>query len=236
MDPVASIDPPATARSALIPLLWLASPALPVGGYSYSEGLEAAVEHGLVGDEDQARDWLLDQLLLGLASGELPLVAAAIAAWRAGDAAEVEALNRWWLATRESAELRRQTEQMGRSMADWLRQREAPAASLATLAGLQPPTWPVAWALGAALGAATPEDALQAFAFGWAENAVQTALRAVPLGQNSGQRILGALAAQIPVAVAHALALPAAQRQAFLPGLAVLSARHESQYSRLFRS
>jgi urease accessory protein len=225
-----------TAPSALVSLLWLASPALPVGGFSYSEGLEAAVEHGLVTDEAQAGAWLVDQLLLGLASSELPLLAQAIEAWRAGDATALQALNRWWLATRESAELRQQTEQMGRSMSDWLRQREAPASALAIVAGMQPPTWPIAWALGASLSSATAADALQAFAFGWAENAVQAAVRAVPLGQSAGQRILAALAAQIPAAVAHALALPAAERQAFLPGLALLSARHEHQYSRLFRS
>ena len=225
-----------SAPSALISLLWLASPVLPVGGFSYSEGLEAAVEHGLVGDEAQASDWLVDQLLLGLASSELPLLAQAVAAWRADDPAALQALNGWWLATRESAELRQQTEQMGRSMADWLRQRDPPVAALATLATLHPPGWPIAWALGAALSPATAHEALQAFAFGWAENAVQAAVRAVPLGQSAGQRILAALAAAIPAAVEHALALPAAERQAFLPGLALLSARHEHQYSRLFRS
>jgi urease accessory protein len=125
---------------------------------------------------------------------------------------------------------------MGRSMSDWLRQREAPQSALATLATLQPPCWPIAWALGAALSPATAHEALQAFAFGWAENAVQAAVRAVPLGQSAGQRRQDALAEQIPAAVAHALALPATERQAFLPGLALLSARHEHQYSRLFRS
>jgi urease accessory protein len=99
-----------TAPSALVSLLWLASPVLPVGGFSYSEGLEAAVEHGLVTDEAQAGAWLVDQLLLGLASSELPLLAQAIEAWRGGDATALQALNRWWFATRESAELRQQTE------------------------------------------------------------------------------------------------------------------------------
>jgi urease accessory protein len=222
--------------SALIPLLWLASPVLPVGGFSYSEGLEAAIDHGLVGDEAQAGDWLLDQFELGLGSCELPLLARAMLAWRDADTAALQALNQWWLATRESAELRQQTEQMGRSMADWLRQRELPAAALQTLATLQPPGWPLAWAAAAAHSSATLVDALQAFAFGWAENAVQAAVRAVPLGQSAGQRIVGRLAQAIPAVVERAIVLPVSEQQAFLPGLALLSARHETQYSRLFRS
>lgn len=222
--------------AALIPLLWLASPVLPVGGFSYSEGLEAAIDHGLVSDEAQAAEWLLDQLELGLGSCELPLLARAMVAWRAADTTALQTLNQWWLATRESAELRQQTEQMGRSMADWLRQRELPATTLLTLATLQPPGWPLAWSAGAAHSSATLVDALQAFAFGWAENAVQAAVRAVPLGQSAGQRIVGRLAQAIPAAVERALALSVSEQQAFLPGLALLSARHETQYSRLFRS
>lgn len=222
--------------SSLISLLWLASPVLPVGSFSYSEGLEAAIDHGLVGDEAQAGDWLLDQLELGLGSCELPLLARAMLAWRNTDTATLQTLNLWWLATRESAELRQQTEQMGRSMADWLRQRELPTATLQWLATLQPPGWPLAWAAGAAHCSATPVDALQAFAFGWAENAVQAAVRAVPLGQSAGQRIVSRLVPAIPPVVERAIALPPCDWQAFLPGLACLSARHEHQYSRLFRS
>ena len=79
-------------------------------------------------------------------------------------------------------------------------------------------------------------DVLLAYAFGWAENMVQAAIKAVPLGQSAGQRILQILIDAIPDAIAHALALPDSQRQAFTPMLAILSAQHEHQYSRLFRS
>lgn len=226
------------APHALLSLLWLASPALPVGGFSYSEALEAAVDTGRVSGEDSARTWLLDQLHLALARSDLAVVAAAHGAWQAGDEARVRALNDWVLLTRESAELRQQVEQMGRSMLEWLRNRPGAAGDphLALLAGLKPPTWPVAWALAAAQGGAPLEAALSAHAFGWAENLVQAALKAVPLGQAAGQRILAALAADIPAAVAHALQLDDSGRQAFTPMLAILSARHETQYSRLFRS
>lgn len=228
---------PAGPSTSLLPLLWLASPALPVGGFSYSEGLEAAVEHGLVTHEAEARDWLIDQLELGLARAELPLLAAALAAARDEDAVRLRALNAWMLATRETAEQRLQAEQMGRSLADWLRQRQPGEAVVRLLAALDgTPTYPVVWALAASTALASADDALAAFAFGWAENMVQAAVKAVPLGQSAGQRLLGALMAAIPAAVQHALAVPEDGRIASLPGLAVLGARHEHQYSRLFRS
>ncbi|WP_157263749.1 urease accessory protein UreF [Azohydromonas aeria] len=226
------------APQALLDLLWLASPALPVGGFSYSEALEAAVDSGRVTDEGSAGAWLRDQLALSLARADLAVVAAAHAAWRDGDEGRIRALNDWVLLTRESSELRQQAEQMGRSMLEWLRNQPGAGddARLALLGSLKPPTWPVAWALGAARGGAAPEAVLTAHAFGWAENLVQAALKAVPLGQSAGQRILAGLSADIPAAVAHALSLDDGARQAFTPMLAILSARHETQYSRLFRS
>jgi len=226
-----------SAPASLLQLLWLASPALPVGGFSYSEGLEAAIEAGTVHHEASAQAWLLDQLELGLARSELPLLAQAIAAWSIHDAERIAALNVWALTTRESSELRRQSEQMGRSMHDWLRHRAPDDPRLATLAGLAPaPAWPIAFALAAAQSGAEACDALLAFGFGWAENLVQAALKSMSLGQAGGQRILAALAAALPAVAATALTVPDDERQAFTPMLAILSSQHETQYSRLFRS
>lgn len=231
----AAADAPAAVR---LWLMRLASPALPVGGFSYSEGLESAVDRGLVHDADSATTWLRAQLHTAQARCDLPLLAHAMAAWAARDEPRARTLNDWLMHTRETHELRRQTEQMGRSMALWLAQGEHTAdPRVATLAALPPaPGWPLSFALAAVLGGATPHDALLAFAFGWAENQVQAALKAVPLGQAAGQRVLAALAAEIPAAVADALARDDDTRQAFTPRLAILSARHEQQYSRLFRS
>jgi urease accessory protein len=224
----------------LLDLLWLASPALPVGGFSYSEGLEAAVESGLVHDQATAGDWLADQLHLCLARSDLAVVARAVPAWTQGDSAAVATLNDWVARTRDTQELAQQTQQMGRSLAEWLRHRspEEPAdPRVAMLAALAPaPTWPVSFALAAARTGAPLPDTLAAYAFGWAENLVQAAVRAVPLGQTAGQRILGRLADEIPRAVDTALALADAERQSYAPMLAILSAQHETQYSRLFRS
>ncbi|MEY8878273.1 MAG: urease accessory protein UreF [Leptothrix sp. (in: b-proteobacteria)] len=234
--------------------MWLASPALPVGGFSYSEVLEAAVDAGHVTTEAQARVWLLDQLQLALSRADLAVVAQAIPPWRtlAPDATEpadavdaararIESLNTWVRTTRESSELRQQAEQMGRSLAEWLRIQDQdapqPDARIAQLAALKPaPTWPVAHALALARTAAPVPETLLAHGFGWAENMVQAALKSVPLGQSAGQRILAALIEALPGAVAHAMSLDDDSRQAHTPMLAILSARHEAQYSRLFRS
>ena len=221
---------------ALMMLMQLASPALPVGGFSYSEGLEAAVEHGLVHDEASAQTWLIDQLLLVQARSDLAVLAQAMAAWAQPDVPRLQQLNDWLLQTRETHEMRLQTEQMGRSLVDWLRnQAQADAARLSICAAL-PPTWPLAFALALHTHQAPVRDGLLASAFGWGENMVQAALKSVPLGQRSGQRILAALSAAIPEAVSHAMGLSDDTRQAFAPRLAILSARHETQYSRLFRS
>ena len=225
------------SASALLQLMWLASPALPVGGFSYSEGLESAVESGTVASEAQAVAWLLDQLHLSLARSDIAAAAKAFGAWQRGDDAAIAELNDWVLTTRESRESRAQTEQMGRSLLAWLKNRGSDDARIARLAALAPaPTWPIAFGLAAAQTGAPLREALLAFTFGWAENMVQAAIKCVPLGQSAGQRMLAALAAEIPAAVDHARALADSERQAFTPMLAILCAQHESQYSRLFRS
>jgi urease accessory protein len=221
-----------TTDAALLQLIWLASPALPIGGFSYSEGLEAAVDRGLVANEDSAAAWLVDQLHLSLSRCDLAVIGEAIAAWRSADLARIAALNAWILRTRETSELRQQTEQMGRSLVEWLKSVQPDVAERAR----EPLAYPIAFALAASATQAAARDCLLAFAFGWAENMMQASIKSVPLGQSAGQRILLRMSAEIPAAVDHALGLPEDQRQAFSPMLAILSARHETQYSRLFRS
>jgi urease accessory protein len=222
--------------ASLLQLIWLASPALPVGGFSYSEGLEAGVDRGGVATESMAADWLSDQLHLSLARGDLAVIAQAIPAWRSGDLVRVKSLNDWVLQTRETSELRLQAEQMGRSLLEWLRNHQSISDAHLQACAQLPPTYPVTFALAASPLDAGVSDCLSAYAFGWAENMMQAALKSVPLGQSAGQRILARLAAEIPVAIATAMALGDQDRQAFSPMLAILSSQHETQYSRLFRS
>jgi urease accessory protein len=253
---MASTASPPPADAGLLQLIWLASPALPVGGFSYSEGLEAAVEAALVRDEASAGDWLVEQLHASLARCDLAVVGSAVEAARRGDAERLRALDDWVRQTRETSELRQQAEQMGRSMGEWQRSlggaafrvgwvaEGTPANSKTQQAGVpaatQPTktdyTYPVAFAIAAAATEASTRHIALAFAFGWSENMVQAAVKAVPLGQGAGQRILARLAGAIPAAVDGALGLADDQRQAFTPMLAILSSQHETQYSRLFRS
>ncbi|MFI5447003.1 urease accessory protein UreF [Polaromonas sp. UC242_47] len=231
-----SPTPTSLPAASLLQLIWLASPALPVGGFSYSEGLEAAVDRSVVATESIAADWLSDQLHLSLARGDLAVLAKAIPAWRKDDLDAVKALNDWVLQTRETSELRLQAEQMGRSLLEWLRNHHSVSAVQIDTCAQLPPTYPVTFALAASPLAADVSDCLLAYAFGWAENMVQAALKSVPLGQSAGQRILARLAAEIPATIAHATELADDERQAFSPMLAILSSQHETQYSRLFRS
>ncbi len=230
--------PSVAGDAVLLQLMWLASPALPVGGFSYSEALEAAVDDGRVTGEASAATWLANQMALAPARADLPVLAQAHLAWQRHDLARVTQLNDFIGRTRETRELRLQSEQMGRSLVEWLRnQASDDDARLRHLAALAPsPTWPIAFALATARAEASAAQALHASLFGWAENMVQAALKAVPLGQLAGQRILQALIAGMPALIAQALAMDDDDMQSFAPMLGIASARHETQYSRLFRS
>ncbi|MDX1374281.1 MAG: urease accessory UreF family protein [Burkholderiales bacterium] len=213
-------------------LLQLASPTLPVGAFSYSQGLEAAVEAGLVHDRASAERWIGDVLALSLARMEAPILARLIAAWRAGDAAAAARWNEVFLASRETQELRAETAQMGYSLRGLLAQLE----DATPLEALEEASFPAAFAWAAARWGIDAHDALVAYLWAWLENQVMAALKAVPLGQTDGQRILRALGARLETLAREAAVLDDDGLGGWAPGLAMLSSRHETQYSRLFRS
>lgn len=219
-------------------LLQLASPALPVGAYTYSQGLEWAVESGVIRDEASAGCWIGDLLHHGIGRYEAPLVFALMQAWTAGNLTEISRLNEEFLASRESAELRAETAQMGFSLHRLVRDLRDPglAGVESTLAGLGEIGFPTGWAGLAAYWQIEPEAAVAAYLWSWAENQVMAALKAVPLGQAAGQRLLASLGAAIPSVAVDALKLPETEWSNFTPAFAIASARHETQYSRLFRS
>lgn len=227
-----------SASLQLARLLQLASPALPVGAYTYSQGLEWAVESGVITDEATAGRWIGDLLHHGIGRYEAPLVFALMQAWTAGNGGEIGRLNGEFLASRETAELRAETAQMGFSLHRLVRDLRDPglAGVEGTLAGLGEIAFPTGWAGLAAYWRIEAEAAVAAYLWSWAENQVMAALKAVPLGQASGQRLLAALGAAIPSAAVDALQLPESAWSNFTPAFAIASARHETQYSRLFRS
>lgn len=218
-------------------LLQLASPALPVGAYSYSQGLEWAIEAGTVKDEASALRWMGDQLEWNIGRYEAPLLLRMMAAWSAGDDAAARELDERYLASRESAELRAETLQMGHSLRRLLDDlRQLPPVFVAQIAVSPAPTFMHVWSGLAANWQIAPRDALTAWLWSWGENQTMAALKAVPLGQAAGQRILLELGARIPVVVERALDTPDENFSNFAPGFAIACARHETQYSRLFRS
>lgn len=216
-------------------LLQLASPALPVGAYTYSQGFEWAVECGMVKDEVTALVWIGDQLEWNLGRFEAPLLAQMMAAWRRG-VGDVE-LDARYLASRETSELRAETLQMGYSLRRLLVELDdLPADFMAQIAVPSAPTFAWVWSGLATSWQITPVEALTAWLWSWAENQVMAALKAVPLGQACGQRILLEIGRRIPAVVDRALVLDNDSFSNFAPGFAIACARHEIQYSRLFRS
>ena len=217
-------------------LLQLASPMLPVGAYSYSGGLEAAIEAGAVTDADSARRWIQDVLDLYLARFELPIVARLHGAWR-GDGIDAAGWNARYRAGRDTLEGRAETLQMGSSLVLLLRDLgEFPPDRLARLQAMAPVTYPLAYGFATACWDIPAPAALHGYAWSWLENQVGVAMKAIPIGQVAGQRILTAVGADIPAIVARTADYPDDAIGNFAPGLTLAACRHETQYSRLFRS
>ena len=225
------------ADVSLARLLRLASPALPVGAFSYSQALEWAVEDGSVRDAASASDWILDVLAVSLVRCEAPVWLRLHAACAAGDPHAFARWNEFFLAARETAELRAETLQMGRSLAALLaRAGEIPEASRALLATLDPPAFPAAYACAVAAWGIAARAGLTAYLFSWAENQAIAAVKLVPLGQSAAQDILARVTQALPEALDKAFALGDDDLGSLAFGLAIASCRHETQYTRLFRS
>jgi urease accessory protein len=231
------MTPALTSIHKLLGLLQLASPALPIGGFSYSQGLESAVEMGLAHDDKSAQAWIRSGLETMLGVNELPMLAALHRAWQQQDYQEVKLKNAWFLASRESFELRQETEQMGWSLAQLaLSLNWHDKGQQAALRELKPICLPAAFAYAAGALGIDNESCVAAYCFNWIENQVAAAVKAIPLGQIAGQKILYSMHALASRATLQAIAADPDQISTFAPHLAIISARHVSQYSRLFRS
>lgn len=218
-------------------LLRLASPQLPIGGYSYSQGLEMAVEDGRVSDADSARRWLEDQLLLNLARFEAPLLLAHCEAAAQDDWPRLLQLAAEHRASRETRELQLESRQMGYSLTqllDGLPELDQPARDC--LAAADEPGLALAWALAARAWQITPADALAAWLWGWLENQLAVLMKTLPLGQQAAQRLTSQLVPTLTQAQREASELPEREWGSAPFGLVLTSMAHERQYSRLFRS
>jgi urease accessory protein len=220
-----------TTEAAQLRLLQLGSACLPVGAYAFSQGLEAATELRWVRAPAELESWLSTQLLQGLGCVDLPLLLRLADAWCAQDLTAVQYWNALLLACRESHELRLGDTATGAALA-----RLLPELGVAVPAEVADPAFATLFALAAVTWQVPAPLAALGYAWSWLENQLIAATKLLPLGQTRAQLLLSALQQQIPAALAHARMLDDADIGASLPGLALCSIHHETQYTRLFRS
>jgi len=218
--------------ASLLHLLQFASPALPIGGYSYSQGLETAIEAGRVHDAASAHAWLVRYLDEVLARWDAPLLWRLLSAFAARDTAAIAEWSACFLASRDTAESRAETVQMGYSLTRLI--AELGVADVSLLG--DEVTLPAAYACAVDALDVPHEEAVLAMLFAWAENQVLVCVKSVPLGQVAGQRLLLSLRPDLERAAVTARGLPDADLSNWSPGLSMLSMRHEVQHGRLYRS
>lgn len=224
----------ADTSSHLLRLLHLTSPSLPTGAFAYSQGLEWAVEAGWVKTADDLQAWLADMIIHTWAYVDIPILARMVQACQKGNAARLAQLCTHLLALRESNELRMEERQRGQAMAillqglcDALTEEEKQIISQCQLAG---------FAKAIALWNIPIHDAANGYLWSWLENQVITGIKIIPLGQTRGHQILSRLDESIHKAVDSGLCLADEEIGASNPALAIASNRHETQYTRLYRS
>lgn len=221
---------------ALTRLLRLASPALPVGAFGYSQGLETAIQQGWVRDEPSLRAWIFDVLDFNLSRYEAPLLRRVHRAWCVGDLECVAALNAELIAARETAELRAESQQMGASLRTLFDATgEFDAARTQALRAVSPLAFATAFAFAAAQWGIAERDAVLGYLFAWAENQAAAAMKSMRLGHVAAQRILGDVSGLLAELIER---MPEDDDMLsnFAPALAIASSLHETQDSRVFRS
>ncbi|HTJ55147.1 MAG TPA: urease accessory UreF family protein [Nitrosospira sp.] len=222
--------------TTLLRLLQLASPSLPIGAYTYSQGLEASIEAGWVKDEESARTWITESLGV-VADFEAPILWRLLKAFSARDAEAITCWTERFVAARDTAEFRAETIQMGYSLGKLVMDLKMGDETLrAMLASLSEIPLPTAFACAAEALAVPHESALLGMLFSLAENQVLVCVKSVPLGQLSGQRLLLSLHPIIESASLYARRLGDDELCNWAPGLSLLSMQHETQYSRIYRS
>ena len=234
-----AVDNSSQLRSAqLLRLLHLASPALPIGGFHFSQGLEYAVERGWVRDELTALDWIGGIAGSGLASLDLPVLHRLHAAWKQNDYLAVQRWNAFLIASRETAELRAEDRHLGSAMIRVLAEMELRTELFGFNAAKHPVgvAHATAFAFACARWAIDANPAAHTYAWAWAENQVLAAVKLVPLGQSAGQRLLHALIPHLAAYSIRAGEMLDEEIGIATAMTAVASGRHEIQYTRLFRS
>ena len=230
-------QPSATSDLALLGLLQLISPALPIGAFAWSQGLESTFELGWVNNEHELGEWLQGVLADGLTRCELPVLARLQSCWASADSDGLAQWNDWLHANRETAELSDEDTRLGLALMRLLNSLELqPQTELGHALLPQDPGYVTVFAWVAHQRNVPVRQSLLGFAWSWLENQLAVACKALPLGHTAAQRLNEQLRPQLVTAVDTALALTDEELGPLLAGLALGSALHETQYSRLFRS
>lgn len=219
---------------SLLALLHLSSPALPVGAFAYSQGLEYALDTGWCKNSDQVEGWIKDNLRLGFGQLDLPIYIRVFNAWRNNNIQTVNEWNQTLLSFRESKELYLEDVQVGSAYVQWHLGQDTNRENLVN--AIKQPSVVTMNALAASLSEIDVSTALMGFAWSWCENQVTCASKALPLGQTQAQQILKALIPVIEHVCEQATVIKDDEIGSGLMGLAIASSLHEQQYSRLFRS
>jgi urease accessory protein len=220
---------------ALLHLLQLVSPALPVGAYSYSEGLEALVDRKTIANPESLQAWLENELRCGSIRLEAAVMLRTYWALASEDLAAVARWNAWQSAARETEELREQSWQMGRSLLKLLVELQ-PQLEPVALATASPCNYSVAFGIAAAFWKVDASVAVTGYLQSWIANLISAAVRLIPLGQTAGQQTLLALHNTILETTQKILAIDDEDLSSCSWGLALASMSHQTQYTRLFRS
>jgi urease accessory protein len=216
-------------------LLQLTSPALPVGAYSYSEGLELLVFQQKITNDRQLFNWLDRELSTGNIRLETSVVLRIYQNYLSGNIGSIDYWNKWLSATKETTELREQSWQMGQSLVRLLRELEPKTRPIINSIS-SPYNYATAWSIAAACWNIQIENAIVAYLYSWATNIISAAVKSIPLGQTAGQKLTLELQPIIVRVAAEVMAIEDRNLSSFSWGTALASMEHEIQYSRLFRS
>ncbi|MHA3114726.1 urease accessory protein [Acinetobacter sp. ANC 4635] len=218
-----------TNAAQLLKLLTLSSTALPVGAYCYSQGVESAIQIGLIQDEASSKAYFEDVLEMLLVRFELPMLQRLMQSY--ADTEQFEVWAEIYRASRETKEFLAESQQLAFSLNAWIKDVLQIPVEVKKQFGFVPVYAQLCGRLGLEL-----VDVLTAYTFTVLENQVLAAVKTVPLGQIAGQRILWHVHGLIPDAIQRAMQLQDHDMSSALPHYAMLSMQHETQYSRLFRS
>lgn len=215
-------------------LYQLISPSLPIGSFTYSQGLEWAIEAQWITDTPSLKHWLSSVLEHSIVTLELPILVRLLNAFHDADEASVVRWTQWLIACRETSELRKEEQQRGAALARLLPNLgvSIPENLAVHVAKCQL----TGFALAAYQWGIEAQKLCYGYCWGWLENIVLAGVKLIPLGQTDGQKIMFELAQKIPVSVEKSLTLKDFDIHSSTPALAIASSRHETQYTRLFRS